>query len=119
MDKEFLGIVAAGVLAVATVALARRQSLFFQLLDVTLRVAALATFFFHYATHAKRASWRPASFANRSPIALGACRGSPPRTPAHPYNRGAWLLANEDLSASTNSEFAATFRAPDRCICRC
>jgi hypothetical protein len=45
MDKEFLGIVAAGVLAVATVALARRQSLFFQLLDVTLRVAALATFF--------------------------------------------------------------------------
>ena len=25
--------------------------------------------FFRYATHAKRASWRPASFANRSPVA--------------------------------------------------
>ena len=82
MDKEFLGIVAAGVLAVATVALARRQSLFFQLLDVTLRVAALATFFFHYATHAKRASWRPASFANRSPIALGFVEEA---RQGHPY----------------------------------
>jgi hypothetical protein len=44
MDREFLGIVA-GVVAVATVALARRRSLFFRLLDITLRVAALTTFF--------------------------------------------------------------------------
>jgi hypothetical protein len=44
MDREFLGIVAAGVLAVATVALARRQNLFFRLVDIALRVAALTTF---------------------------------------------------------------------------